>query len=176
MLKATSELLTESGLGGVTVDEVSRRSGVAKTTIYRHWPTRSDLVMDACSKISTQQDVPDTGSFEGDLTHLLTDIAERLETAKWSSVLPSIIDEAERDPRVAEIHSAIQRGHTAPLQQVIKRAIDQGEIPRDTNQESLIACLLGPLFYCRWFSREPIDSGFVRGMVRNTLGYLRHVN
>ena len=115
VLRVTSELLTESGLGGLSVDEVSRRSGVAKTTIYRHWPTRSDLVLEACSQMSTTHEVPDTGSFEGDITALLTSIAKLLTTARWSSVLPSIVDAAERDSDLAKIHSRIQMGHATPF-------------------------------------------------------------
>ena len=167
MLRITSELLNESGLGGFSVDEVSRRSGVAKTTIYRHWPTRTDLIIEACSQISTTHEAPDTGSFEGDVTALLTNMAELLRTANWSSVMPSIIDEAERDPRIAEVHSRIQMGHTAPFQHIIKRAIVKGELPKKTNVAAVIASLLGPLFYRRWFSREPLDEPFVKGVVRS---------
>lgn len=167
VLRITSELLNETGLGAFTVDEVSRRSGVAKTTIYRHWPTRTDLIIDACSQISTTHEAPDTGSFEGDVTALLTNMAALLRTANWSSVMPSIIDEAERDPRIAEVHSRIQMGHTAPFQQIIKRAIVKGELPKNTNVAAVIASLLGPLFYRRWFSREPLDAPFVKGVVRS---------
>lgn len=172
VLRATSELLTESGLGGVSVEEVSRRSGVAKTTIYRHWATRADLVIDACSQISTKQDVPDTGSFEGDITAFLTSMATLLRTARWSSVVPSIIDAAERDPDMAQIHSIIQRGHAAPLQEIITRAARNGEIPISTDPSTMIAALLGPLFYRRWFSREPLDDTFVKAVVQNVISQL----
>jgi len=169
VLGATFDLLTESGLDGVSVDEVSRRSGVAKTTIYRHWAARSALILDACSQISAEQEVPDTGSFEGDVTALLTDLATLLATARWSSVVPSMIDAAERDPDLAHIHSRIQMGHTAPLQAVIARAVRKGEIPASTDPSALIAALVGPLFYRRWFSREPLDDAFVRSIVRTAL-------
>ena len=172
VLRATSELLTESGLGGVSVEEVSRRSGVAKTTIYRHWATRAALVIDACSQINTKQDVPDTGSFEGDITAFLTSMATLLRTARWSSVVPSIIDAAERDPDMAQIHSIIQRGHAAPLQEIIARAVRNGEIPMSTDPSPLIAALLGPLFYRRWFSREPLDDTFVKAVVQNVISQL----
>src|ERR1700722_14148851 len=91
VLATTFQLLSESGVGGFTVDEVARRSGVAKTTIYRHWPTREALVIDACSQISEQPQVPDTGSLQGDVTAILTNIGHLLGTARWSSVLPSIV-------------------------------------------------------------------------------------
>src|SRR3984885_10922662 len=73
VLTATLDLLTETGLGGLTIDDVSKRSGVAKTTIYRHWPNRAALVIDACSRmIEEDVAVPDTGSLEGDLRAILT--------------------------------------------------------------------------------------------------------
>ncbi len=169
VLGATFDLLTESGVGGVSVDEVSRRSGVAKTTIYRHWATRADLILDACSRISADQEVPDTGGFESDVTALLTGLATLLTTARWSSVVPSIIDAAERDPDLAHIHSRIQLGHTAPLHAVITRAVRKGDIPASTDPSALIAALVGPLFYRRWFSRDPLDDEFVRSVVRAAL-------
>ncbi len=68
VLTATLDLLTETGLGELTIDDISRRSGVAKTTIYRHWPNRSALVIDACSRmIDGAGALPDTGTLYGDL-------------------------------------------------------------------------------------------------------------
>src|SRR5207245_6965322 len=59
VLAATHQLMTELGLAGVSVDEVSKRSGVAKTTIYRHWASRSALLLDACSSLSARPQAPD---------------------------------------------------------------------------------------------------------------------
>jgi AcrR family transcriptional regulator len=170
VLTTTFELLGESGVGGFTVDEVARRSGVAKTTIYRHWPSREALVIDACSRITEEQEVPDTGSLEGDVTAILTNIGQLLATARWSSVLPSIVDVAERDLEFADVHRRIQHGHAAPLREVIERAAGRGEIPVTADRATMIAGLMGPLFYRRWFSREPIDEEFIRRVVSNVIG------
>ena len=123
VLGVTAELLFERGFSGASVDEITRRSGVAKTTIYRHWPTRADLLRDACSSIGTPLEVPDTGSFEGDVTALLTSLAHLLRSEKWTSVLPSVIDAAERDPDIAAMYSRLQEGYSAPLQSIIGRAM-----------------------------------------------------
>lgn len=117
VLTTAFELLSQSGVGGFTVDEVARRSRVAKTTIYRHWPSREVLVIDAASRISAEQEVPDTGSLEGDVTAILANLGHLLSTARWSSVVPSIVDVAERDPEFAGIHGTIQRGHAASLRE-----------------------------------------------------------
>jgi len=169
VLTATLELLSEGGVGGFSVDEVARRCGVAKTTIYRHWPTREALVVDACSRLSAEQEIPDTGSLEGDLTAILTSIAHLLHTANWSAVLPSIIDGAERDPEFAAIVSRIQRGHAAPLREVLARATSRGELPAHAGLSTIVAGLLGPLFYRRWFSREPIDDKFVQAIISRAI-------
>ena len=169
VLTAALELLGESGVGGFSVDEVARRSGVAKTTIYRHWPTREALVVDTCSRLSAEQEIPDTGSLEGDLTAILTNIAHLLQTANWSVVLPSIIDSAERDPEFAELVSQIQRGHATPLREALQRATRKGELPARTDLSTTVAALLGPLFYRRWFSREPIDDEFVYATIKRAI-------
>jgi AcrR family transcriptional regulator len=166
VLAATSELLFERGFAGVSVDEVSRRSGVAKTTIYRHWPTRADLLRDACAAISTPQAVPDTGSLEPDLNALMTGLAELLSTAKWVSVMPSVIDAAERDPDIADVFTKLQRGYTLPIETVILRAVTKRELPEDTDVATLVAALTGPLFYRRWFSRDPLTEQFAKEIVR----------
>jgi len=164
VLGATAQLLFERGFGGATVDEISRRSGVAKTTIYRHWPTRTDLLRDACSTLSTPLDTPDTGSFEADMTALMTNLAYLLRSARWTSVLPSIIDAAERDPDIADMYGKLQLGYSAPFETVIQRAMRKGELAQNTDTAMLIAALTGPLFYRRWFSREPLTDDFAKSV------------
>jgi AcrR family transcriptional regulator len=173
VLTTTLDLLTETGLGELTIDDISRRSGVAKTTIYRHWANRSALVIDACSRMTDGQEAPpDTGSLEGDLRAILADIADLLGTARWSSILPSIVDAAEHDPEFAGIHSRIQHGHAAPLRAALDRAAIRGQIPPAADRNAIAAALLGPLFYRRWFSREQIDAEFVEMIIRSAIAGL----
>ena len=173
VLTATLELLAEAGLGELTIDDISRRSGVAKTTIYRHWANRSALVIDACSQMTDgQESPPDTGFLDGDLRAVLTSIADLLGTARWSSILPSIIDAAEHDPEFAAMHSRIQRGHAAPLRAALDRAALRGEIRPEADRNAIAAALLGPLFYRRWFSREQIDAEFLEMIIQSAIAGL----
>jgi AcrR family transcriptional regulator len=169
VLGAAFELLTESGVGGFSVDAVARRSGVAKTTIYRHWPTREALVLDTASRISAEREVPDTGTLEGDLLAFLTDLGAILATARWSTVVPSLVDAGERDLQVAEAYGRIQRGHAGALRTILARAADRGELPASADHAAIVAALIGPFYYRRWFSREPIDEALVTSVVRNVL-------
>lgn len=169
VLQETYRLLFEGGLGGVSVDEVARRSGVAKTTIYRHWPTRSALLLDACSKMGAPAASPGTGHLARDMAKLAHGVAEQLNTAAWPTVLPSIIDAAERDPEVARLQATMHAGNMRPFFMAIDEAKDRGELPRDRDAATLVAALVGPLFYRRWFSKEPIDAGVVEEVVARAL-------
>ena len=166
ILRTTLDLLTEVGLDALSIEEVARRSGVAKTTIYRHWATRADLVVDACARLVPEGEAPDTGSLRGDLTAALRELAGLLQSARWARVLPSVVDAAERDPRLAQVHATIQRSHAIPLATILGRAEARGEIPSDADPSERIAAILGPLYYRRWFSREPLDDDFVEAIVR----------
>jgi AcrR family transcriptional regulator len=169
VMATTFELLHAGGIGGVSIDEIARRSGVAKTTIYRHWPTREALVLDACAQIPDGQATPDTGTLAGDATAILTTIGELLARANWAGILPSIVDVAERDEHFAAVHRRIQQGHAAPLRAVVARAAARGELPDGADPDALVAALLGALFYRRWFAREPTDAAFVADLVATVL-------
>jgi len=169
VLSETYRQLAQSGIGGVSIDEVSRISGISKTTIYRHWPSRSALLIDACSRLGSAPDLPDTGSLRGDLRALLARLADQLQTANWSSVYPSIIDAAERDPEINTMQAALHKAFMAPFETVIERAKAKGEIPSDRVTANLIATLVGPFFFRRWFSKEEIDTHFINAIIESTV-------
>ncbi|OJU39945.1 MAG: TetR family transcriptional regulator [Microbacterium sp. 69-10] len=161
VLAAATELLESTGVGGFSVDEVARRSGVAKTTIYRHWPTREALVLDACAGLDDRYDLPDTGTLRGDVGAFVADLVHMVTRASWASVLPSIVDAAERNAAFADMHAQIQKGHASLIAQIAERAIGRGELPAGTDTALLASTVMGPVFYRRWFSREPLDAAFI---------------
>lgn len=165
ILSSTVALLSERGYGGSSVDEISRRSGVAKTTIYRHWPTRTDLLRDACSTLGTPLDVPDDADLKIALTAVLKQLGSLLNSAQWASVLPSIIDAAERDPQVAAMYSELQDEYSSVFRNLLAAAVVQGRLPKDADVSLLTALLVGPLFYRRWFSREVLSDHFAEQLV-----------
>jgi AcrR family transcriptional regulator len=170
VLATAFQILSEAGLGAFSIDEVSRRSGVAKMTIYRHWPSRSALLLDACSQMSSSRaDPPDTGTFAADLLALTKGLAASLQSARWSSLLPSIIDAAERDPQLAELHAKQHAVVTSAFRSVVERAKGRKQLSPRTDPSTVIALVMGPLVYRRWFSREKIDDAFVALIVKSAL-------
>jgi len=171
VLAATYKLLSEGGLGGVSVDAVSNLSGVAKTTIYRHWPSRSALLLDACASLGARAQAPDTGSLAGDLEPLAIFLASQLRAAPWATVLPSIIDASERDAQLANVQASIHAQMRGPFRTVVERAQQRREISSGLDPTEVIAAILGPLFYRRWFSREPLNEHFAKEVVRRAIAW-----
>ncbi len=170
VLGAATKLLSEQGSAGFTVDAVVARSGVAKTTIYRHWPTKDDLLMAAVACFELDDDVPDTGTLRGDLVALLSGLAAQLATEEWSHSLPAVLELAEHDPDVAARHHAIVRHRSDCGRQLVKRAQERGEVRDDIDVELLVALLCGALFYRRLMIHETTTPSQVEAIVDAVLG------
>ena len=161
VMATTYELVSEGGLAGVTVDAVARRSGVAKTTIYRHWPSREALLLDACAEMGPHFDIPDTGSFPEDLRALARRVAEQLLAGPYAAILLSLMDAAERNPDLAALLAAIQTKLVEAVHAVMARARARGELRRLPEPSDAAALLVGPLLYRRLFSHEPLSEEFI---------------
>jgi AcrR family transcriptional regulator len=169
VMATTYELLSEEGLAGVTVDAVARRSGVAKTTIYRHWPSREALLLDACAQVGPHFDIPDAGSFPKDLRALADRVVEQLLAGPYAAILLSLMDAAERNPDLAALLAAAQTKLVEAVRTILARARVRGELRRLPEPSDVAALILGPLLYRRLFSHEPLSEGFFRLVIHNVV-------
>jgi AcrR family transcriptional regulator len=169
-MAATYELLSEEGLAGVTIDAVARRSGVAKTTIYRHWPSREALLLDACAQMGPHFDILDAGSFPNDLRALAERVIEQLLSGPYAAILLSLMDAAERSPELAALLAAAQTKLVAAIRTILARARVRGELRRLPEASDVAALIVGPLLYRRLFAHEPLSEGFFRLVIDNVVG------
>lgn len=170
VLAETYRQLSQGGVGGVSIDAISRRSGVSKTTIYRHWPSRSALLLEACASFGSPAALPDTGSLRSDVLVLLMSLAGALDDTAWSKAYPSILDAAERDPEIAAVQNELHRSFMAPFEAAIERARAKDDRSlRGRATGDVVASLVGPLFFRRWFSHQTIDVPFVAAIVDHAL-------
>ena len=169
VMATTYELLSEEGLAGVTVDAVARRSGVAKTTIYRHWPSREALLLDACAQMGPHFDIPDAGSLPKDLHALAERVVEQLLSGPYAAILLSLMDAAERNPDLAALLAAAQTKLVEAVRTISARARARGELRRLPEPSDVAALIVGPLLYRRLFSHEPISQGFFRLVIDNVV-------
>lgn len=156
VVHAARELLLELGFAGVTIEAISARSGVAKTTIYRHWADRNVLIMDVFPPVERNQDSPATDDLRLDIIAKLRELTEGLVSEEWGEVMPALIEAAERDPEFRTLSKAYINTKRRPTRNRLELAVRRGELPVDTDIEVLMAGLAGPLFYRRYISRQSL--------------------
>lgn len=166
VLDAAVALLVEEGAAGFTIEKVAARAGVARTTIYRHWPDRGELIVDALGSLGQQPTLAHTDDLLADVRTHLTELAAGLEGATWGALLPSVIDAAARDPAVADLARAFSASRRAALRGRLDAAVAEGRLPGDLDTDLLAAQLVGPLFYRRLLSHQPVTPAVIDQVVR----------
>lgn len=169
LLDVTLELAGEVGMNGMSMDDLAQRAGVSKATIYRRWPSKERLVLDALNQAMRPFDLIDTGSLRGDLDDYLRELARRMTEGKASDVLPDLIAASVRDANLRMSLDEYIRYRRQPLSTLLGRAVERGELAHDADLEVLIDALIGPIVYRRLLSHDPLDADFVARLVRTVV-------
>jgi TetR/AcrR family transcriptional regulator, regulator of autoinduction and epiphytic fitness len=171
ILRAAVEELAAVGYGGVTIESVAARAGVGKSTIYRHWADKLELIADAFETFHEQM-VPDLGvlSARESISLLLRHVAEVVVDSTFSRCIPALIEGAERDPRVREFHHRYSAERRQALIDLVALGIEAGEIEPDVDPELATSALLGVIFYRRLMTSRPLDPRDAPRLVDLVLG------
>lgn len=163
-------MLGEVGYGGLTIEAVAARAGAGKSTIYRHWTGKLELVEDAIRTLRADFVVPDHGPVRARVAGLLGQVAAKLADSTWSSCLPAIIDAAERDAEVLVIHRRFSVERRQVMVDLLAEGVAAGELPGDLDPGLAAECLIGTLMVRRLLLHEPFDPAAVPALVDQVLG------
>jgi AcrR family transcriptional regulator len=146
ILDATVDLLAELGFLALTVEAVAARAGVAKTTLYRRWPNKDELVMDAlCGMKGMQHDLPGE-SVRGDLLYMLHRMRTVWISGKFGSLMRRLAaDGIERPDLYREFRNRFVAPRQAIMRAIIDRGIAEGSIRADVDRQWMIAMLVSPI-------------------------------
>jgi AcrR family transcriptional regulator len=165
VVAATVDALLLLGVDGATVEEIAARSGVAKSTIYRHFGAREHLLAEAVRSCIVEQPTPDTGSLAEDLTALFTRYDDSEETKRLNELFPMLLDAARRDPAIKDAMDAVILERQRPMRTVLKLAQGRGEIDPELDLDVAVAMLVGPFTYRRMVQDAEITDEFVARVV-----------
>ncbi len=165
ILDAAVGVLAERGTTGFTVDAVAARAGCGKATIYRRWPTRASLLLDTAQQMGLDPTPFDTGSLRSDLVELLTELARKMRETEAGRILPSVVAEARVRPEMRELLTAWIHDRRRRPHEIVGRAIDRGELPRDTDAELLLDLLGGSVIYRELIAGQRTERADVERMV-----------
>jgi AcrR family transcriptional regulator len=167
---AVFELLGEVGYDRMSMDAVAARARASKATIYRAWPTKPDLVMDAMvHRFGGALDTPDTGSLRGDLIAQLTR-ACALANSPDGAVVTGLMTAASQNADLARtLHQCIYETKHAAYETMLARAVDRGEILAGTSSELLHEIMHSMVLTRRLCQAGPLDEAFVTRVVDGVL-------
>lgn len=171
VLASALSVLADRGFADFSMEAVAAASGVSKSTIYRHWPTKLSLLRDALEGLNRQPDVEfEGGPARARIERLLEHLAAALSDSVLSPCIPALIEAAEHHPEVAEfLHQYSDRRRSA-LTAVIRKGIEEGEFPTHLDPEMAALALSGPIFYRRLMTASPLPAADIPRLVRQVLG------
>ncbi len=165
VLAATVEELGRAGYGALTIEAVAARAKVAKTTVYRRWPTREKLVRAALTQlVSAPPPLPDGGSLRADLRAIARATADSLRSPAGQTLV-RLGYAGPLEPEVMEIFRAVAAAQNATWAQVLERAIQRGELTRGADLMLLLEAIGGALMHHIFLSRRPADEAFLSQLV-----------
>ena len=167
ILDAALEVLSEEGYDGMTVDMVAARAKAGKATLYRRWPSKSELVIDAvgCMKSVDLDNLPDTGTLRGDLVAMIK-APTIADAAKKLRIMAGLVSLLEREPGLVDAaHKAIIEPRVTVNRILFQRAIDRGEIAKSVDIELLSNVASAMANYRTLILRKPVDRAFLISII-----------
>jgi AcrR family transcriptional regulator len=169
ILASAMDLLLDQGLHAMSMDDVARRAGVSKATIYRWWPSKERLAVDALAEEwapSASTHGRDTGTLRGDLLALMRPWVRQLRRRPYARVVAGLLAVAQTDAEFAELyrqHFMQPRRNTA--RDLLVRARDRGQIAADTDVDLALDLLYGPVYHRLLHGHAPLTDRFAQDVI-----------
>jgi AcrR family transcriptional regulator len=176
ILAAAGALLRERPLAEVSMDAVAERAGASKATIYRWWPSKELLALDAVFSEWASPMPPDidNGTLRDDLRALVLPWVGRLGSAPFGRVVSALTVELHSDPAFREAYQTrFVEPRRAPGRAAFERAVTRGEIAADTDVDLMLDMLYGPIYHRLLNLHAPLDERFASAVIDIVLAAVR---
>ncbi|MCT7661474.1 TetR/AcrR family transcriptional regulator [Mycobacterium deserti] len=170
VLRATSELLHEVGVKSMTTEEISARSGASKATIYKWWPNKYAVAIEAfLTEMMAESPDPDTGSADEDFRRVMRGLAH-FYTGPSGRVFAQLVGEAQSDPAVRdELQAHLVAPRRALMQAVWERGVARGELRADVDPGVAADLMIGPVLYRLMLGHSPLDEAATDTLVQTAI-------
>jgi AcrR family transcriptional regulator len=166
ILDATTQLLDDVGYTALSIEGVAARAGVGKATVYRWWPTKGALVIEALAARLTPEALADTGDLRHDLHAAIQAAVHTFARSPEGAVIPALAADLINHPEIAEqFRAQIIRPRRSAVVEILRRAARRGDLPPDLDTELLLDVYAGAVFYRVLVSGEPITDHLAQQLV-----------
>ena len=165
VLKATLHAVAEHGADAVSISEIARQAEVHETSIYRRWPTKEHLVLDALLDYSEAKlPIPNTGTLRDDLVAFASAVTAYLDSPLGRTLVRSMAVAGD-DDTLAAGRAQFWKSRLDLASAMIARAKDRGEVPTDLDAATALELLIAPLHFRALLTRQPIDANDIAQLV-----------
>lgn len=170
VLAAVIDELAEAGHAAFTIESVAARSGVGKSTIYRHWDGKVPLIIDAMHTLNAQPAAEPDGTPDERVRQLLNHLTHALTEGSLGPAIPALVEAAERDPELRHLLDEYSRGRRRALVAAIAQGVDTGRFRATVDPELAAYALSGAVFYARLMTATPMSAARIDRLVTTVLG------
>ena len=170
ILKSALTLVEEVGLAAATTDAIAERAGASKATIYRWWPNKSAILIEALRhQVARELPFPDTGSLEQDIHGQLQNFV-KLMASRRGRIFKALIAAAQSEPEVAEAFRTlwIQPRRREAIG-VLKRHQQSGALRADLDLNVTLDMMYGPIYFRLFAGHSPLNAEFARELADTAL-------
>lgn len=166
VLAAAREVLLEEGWERVTVSRVADRSGYARTTLYRHWPQRLDLLRDLIGEEARLVHSIPAGDLRSDLIAELEAFRVAVTSSGLGRMMIAIGQQARDDAELSDLNRAMRADGARVLEEIVTAGVERGELGDRVNSGAAVAQLVGPVLFGYLFEGDAgLDREFVESVV-----------
>ncbi len=167
ILRAAIELASEQGDAELSIEGIASRAGVGKATIYRWWPNKTSVLLDAfLSTLSADWPFPNSGSARDDLGEQMVAAVNLLSGPQVGKALTALLAAGQRDPAIASaLRNRFIADRRASGRDVVRRGVERGELRADTDPDLLLDMLYGAVYYRLLVSGENPDVAYVKALL-----------
>jgi AcrR family transcriptional regulator len=170
IIRAATDLLVEDGPSGVTIDAIVARSGVAKSTIYRHWQSRDEVLLAVIENCAPELPQPDPDAdVETALRDVMRAIVGFLNDPHWARVVPALLMLKQHEAGIADLDQRLEREQEMVLTDILQRAAKEGLVVPDLDVAEATTALMGPLLFAHLTGSVPVDVALAERTVDNFL-------
>ncbi|MFD9813101.1 TetR/AcrR family transcriptional regulator [Streptomyces sp. NPDC059080] len=158
VLDAVQAELSEGGFAALSMERIAQRSGVHLATLYRRWRSVEGLVCELLTEASAGIPLPDTGSLPEDLRLLARRIGTFYTAAPMRRLVEAVVSSAARSSRADTVLADFFHDRLRIAGALVRRAIERGEVPPDTDPEAVMSAIGAPFYYRILIARGPVDA------------------
>ncbi len=157
---AALELLQEDGPEAITHQRVAERAGIGRATVYRHWPDRQSLMLEALEALSLSIGVPEDLSLRDGLVFMLETLCSRLESPS-ALAMSSLIARADWEPEMRSFLDGVLAHAEDEMMRLLQREVARATIAMDVPFETALSLIAGPFFYERFIAGRIVSRDFI---------------